>query len=196
MTESELKLVADHMGHNLNVHTDVYRLQSSLLEKTKVARVLIASENGSISKFQGRRLDAISMTELPEPIDFEDSWTPEQVSYETLGKSQDVEDDAGDTIMTTFTDTPMETEETPDDQSVPSGTRHNSDTRKLHKIQRVRWTEEENKLFRETFHKDIVNKTMPPGSLVVSLSKKLPKRTTSQIRTKMHNIITGKLKRY
>ena len=51
MTEAELKMIADHMGHNLNVHTDVYRLQNSLLEKTKVARVLIAMENGQMSKF-------------------------------------------------------------------------------------------------------------------------------------------------
>ena len=61
MTESELKMVADHMGHNLNVHTDIYRLQSSLLEKTKVARVLIATENGQINKLQGRQLEAISI---------------------------------------------------------------------------------------------------------------------------------------
>lgn len=61
MTDLELKMVADHMGHNLNVHANVYWLQSSLLEKTKVARVLIATENGQINKFQGRRLDAISI---------------------------------------------------------------------------------------------------------------------------------------
>lgn len=61
MTDSELKMVADHMGHNMNVHTDVYRLQSSLLEKTKVARVLIAMENGHINRFAGKRLEAISV---------------------------------------------------------------------------------------------------------------------------------------
>ena len=61
MTVSELKMIADHMGHNLNVHTDVYRLQSSLLEKTKVARVLIAMENGHLNKFKGKKLDAISI---------------------------------------------------------------------------------------------------------------------------------------
>ncbi|XP_060563893.1 uncharacterized protein LOC132723231 [Ruditapes philippinarum] len=60
MTSAELKLVADHMGHNINIHTDVYRLQSSLLEKTKVARVLIALENGQMNCFQGRNLESIS----------------------------------------------------------------------------------------------------------------------------------------
>ena len=61
MTAPELKMVADHMGHNIDVHTDVYRLQSSILEKTKVARVLIAVENGSVNRFQGKQLQDISI---------------------------------------------------------------------------------------------------------------------------------------
>lgn len=61
MTGAELKMVADHMGHNINIHTDIYRLQSSIIEKTKVARVLMAMENGNISKYQGRNLQEISL---------------------------------------------------------------------------------------------------------------------------------------
>lgn len=61
MSGAELKMVADHMGHNVNIHTDVYRLQSSIIEKTKVARVLMAMENGKISKYQGQNLQDISL---------------------------------------------------------------------------------------------------------------------------------------
>ena len=64
MTSPELKMLADHMGHNIDVHTDVYRLQSSILEKTKVARVLIAMENGNVHRFQGKRLEDISINGL------------------------------------------------------------------------------------------------------------------------------------
>lgn len=60
MTDAELKIVADHMGHNVNIHTDVYRLQTSLIEKTKVAKILIALENGNISQFKGKTLEAIT----------------------------------------------------------------------------------------------------------------------------------------
>lgn len=60
MNQAELKMVADHMGHNVNIHTDIYRMSSSALEKSKVARFLIAMENGLISKFSGRNLDSIS----------------------------------------------------------------------------------------------------------------------------------------
>ncbi|GFS23505.1 hypothetical protein ElyMa_006978900 [Elysia marginata] len=49
MTGGELKMVADHMGHSVSMHTDVYRLQSSLLEKTEVARALMALESGHMS---------------------------------------------------------------------------------------------------------------------------------------------------
>ena len=59
MNDSELKMIADHMGHSVNIHTDVYRLQCSLIEKTKVAKILIAMENGAISQYQGKNLEAI-----------------------------------------------------------------------------------------------------------------------------------------
>lgn len=60
MTDSELKIVCDHLGHNINIHADVYRLQSTVLERTKVAKVLIAAENGMIGRFQGRNLNDIT----------------------------------------------------------------------------------------------------------------------------------------
>lgn len=61
MTGDELKLVADHMGHSVAIHTDIYKLQSSLLERTKVARALIALESGQMGKFKGQSLDSISL---------------------------------------------------------------------------------------------------------------------------------------
>ena len=64
MTDSELKMVADHMGHNMNVHADVYRLQSCLLEKTKVARVLIAMEDGYVEKFRGKSIRDIQIDSM------------------------------------------------------------------------------------------------------------------------------------
>lgn len=62
MTDNELKLLADHMGHSLQIHTDVYRLQSSLLEKAKVAKLLIAVENGSSELWKNRSMQSIDST--------------------------------------------------------------------------------------------------------------------------------------
>ena len=61
MTEGELKMVADHMGHNLDIHTNIYKMQSSVIEKSKVARVLIALENGMVNRWKGQRLDDINI---------------------------------------------------------------------------------------------------------------------------------------
>ena len=61
MQKEELKMLADHMGHSLNIHTDVYRLQSSVLERTKVARVLLAVEAGQLNKYKGHTLVAVSI---------------------------------------------------------------------------------------------------------------------------------------
>ena len=54
-------MVADHLGHNIDVHTDVYKLQSSLLEKTKVAKVLTALDNGMVTAFKGRSINDITV---------------------------------------------------------------------------------------------------------------------------------------
>lgn len=61
MSGDELKLLADHMGHSVAIHTDVYRMQSSVLERTKVARALVALEEGSLKNFQGRNLSSVSL---------------------------------------------------------------------------------------------------------------------------------------
>ncbi|XP_064637855.1 uncharacterized protein LOC135494034 [Lineus longissimus] len=50
------------------------RLQSNLIERAKVARVLLAVENGSLSAFKGKILESISTDELPMPISYNDSW--------------------------------------------------------------------------------------------------------------------------
>ena len=37
MNDNELRLLANRMGHDLNIHTTHYAPQTSLLEKAKVA---------------------------------------------------------------------------------------------------------------------------------------------------------------
>lgn len=70
MTSDELKLVADHMGHSVAIHTDIYKLQSSVLERTKVARALVALENGTLKKFGGQCLESISLDGMLNFISF------------------------------------------------------------------------------------------------------------------------------
>jgi hypothetical protein len=60
MTRSELQMVADHMGHDVNIHCNVYCLQQSTIEKAKVAKILLAIENGMLGKFRGKSLQDIN----------------------------------------------------------------------------------------------------------------------------------------
>jgi len=61
MRDDELKLIADHMGHSVAIHTEVYRMQTSVLERTKVARALLALEDGKLQGFNGRDLSSVSL---------------------------------------------------------------------------------------------------------------------------------------
>ena len=70
MDGGNLKMIVDHLGHNLNIHTDVYWLQSSLLEWTKVARLLLAVENGCVPDFRGKSLSELSIGQIPLPIEY------------------------------------------------------------------------------------------------------------------------------
>jgi len=62
LSEQELQEVARHMGHELAVHRQYYRLQDDLVGLAKVSKLLIAVENGSAHKFAGRSLDDIDLS--------------------------------------------------------------------------------------------------------------------------------------
>ena len=61
MTGDELKLLADHIGHSVAIHTEVYRMQTSVLERTKVARALVALEAGNLTQYRGRSMSSIDI---------------------------------------------------------------------------------------------------------------------------------------
>ena len=46
MNEAELSWVTDHLGHSADVHKLWYRQEESTVELTKVAKVLMAKDNG------------------------------------------------------------------------------------------------------------------------------------------------------
>jgi len=58
LSEQELQEVARHMGHELSVHRQYYRLQDDIVELAKVSKVLIAVEKG----FPGQSLDDIDLS--------------------------------------------------------------------------------------------------------------------------------------
>ena len=58
---SELDWLARHMGHDIAVHREYYRLHDSTIELAKVSKLLLAVDEGNASKWLGRNLDQIQL---------------------------------------------------------------------------------------------------------------------------------------
>jgi hypothetical protein len=50
------------MGHDVNIHENVYRLHDSTIELAKVSRLLMAVDSGRMQEFSGKTLDQIQLT--------------------------------------------------------------------------------------------------------------------------------------
>ena len=61
LNSSELDWLARHMGHDIAVHREYYRLQESTLELAKVSKLLLAVDEGHASKWQGKKLSEIQL---------------------------------------------------------------------------------------------------------------------------------------
>ena len=56
-----MRWLADHLGHNLDVHREFYRLKESTVELSKVSRLLLAIDEGNIKNFSGKKLNEINI---------------------------------------------------------------------------------------------------------------------------------------
>ncbi|KAF5274424.1 hypothetical protein FQR65_LT04340 [Abscondita terminalis] len=81
LTENETDWLARHLGHDVRVHRDFYRLHESAVELTKVSRLLLAVDSGQTHKFSGKKLDDIQLSDLPD-IDLEDREPDENLDRE------------------------------------------------------------------------------------------------------------------
>ena len=61
LEKEELEWVADHLGHDIEVHREFYRLQESTLEVSKVSKLLLAIDNGCVHELAGKKLSDITM---------------------------------------------------------------------------------------------------------------------------------------
>jgi len=62
LTPGEMEWLANHLGHDINIHRDVYRLHESSIEISKISRLLLAVESGEVAKFKGRELKDIDVS--------------------------------------------------------------------------------------------------------------------------------------
>ena len=61
LSETDVRWLAEHLGHNLDVHREYYRLRESTVELTKVSRLLMTIDEGKASEMAGKNLAPISV---------------------------------------------------------------------------------------------------------------------------------------
>ena len=61
LSDNDLRWLADHLGYNLDVHREFYRLRDSTIELAKVSRLLLAMDEGNASKLTGKKLSEINI---------------------------------------------------------------------------------------------------------------------------------------
>lgn len=66
LSENELDILATHLGHRIDVHREFYRLPSDTLQVAKVSKLLLAMEQGTLSKYAGKSLNEITMKDIDE----------------------------------------------------------------------------------------------------------------------------------
>nr|CAI5839771.1 unnamed protein product [Callosobruchus analis] len=61
LKENECDWPARHLGHDIRVHREFYRLHESTVELTKVSRLLLAVDQGKAHTFAGKSLEDIEV---------------------------------------------------------------------------------------------------------------------------------------
>ena len=56
LKETEVDWLARHLGHDIRVHRDFYRLHESTIEIAKVSKLLLTVDQGKISQWAGKKL--------------------------------------------------------------------------------------------------------------------------------------------
>lgn len=67
LNSGELEWVCNHLGHDVNIDRNYYRLQTGVVEIAKVSKLLLVAEQGKLHKFKGQTLEQVDFN-LDETI--------------------------------------------------------------------------------------------------------------------------------
>lgn len=75
LTENETDWLARHLGHDVRVHRDFYRLQENAVELTKVSRLLMAVDKGEAARYAGKELKDINIEGIENVLNHNNLFT-------------------------------------------------------------------------------------------------------------------------
>ena len=61
LNENQLEWVANHLGHDIRVHRQFYRLPDEVIQVSKISQLLLASEQGVVHQYANKSLDEINI---------------------------------------------------------------------------------------------------------------------------------------
>ncbi len=61
LSDAQLDWVTNHLGHTMDVHKINYRLTSSDIERTQVAKMLLLQDHAQVGKFRDKTLAEIDL---------------------------------------------------------------------------------------------------------------------------------------
>ena len=64
LNSNEIEWLANHLGHNVDIHQEYYRLHDNAVELSKVGYLLLAVDSGKGGAFKGKRLDEIQIDDM------------------------------------------------------------------------------------------------------------------------------------
>ena len=69
MQMNEVRSLADHMGHDINIHTNVYSVPTTIIEKAKVANILYSFASGQLKRLE--KPESFENVDITEPVIYE-----------------------------------------------------------------------------------------------------------------------------
>ena len=63
LTPDQKQWLCNHLGHTFDVHNQYYKLKLDAVELTHVSQTLLVSECGLLSKFKGKKIEDVKITE-------------------------------------------------------------------------------------------------------------------------------------
>ncbi|XP_071828561.1 uncharacterized protein [Apostichopus japonicus] len=172
LSESELEQLANHLGHNISVHKEYYRLPQDVIFLAKVSKLLLTAEKGHIHKYQGKALADFE-------IDNKELLSDREMSDENESEIDEVE-----------------TQEIPDSQA---HTTVNTKYKKRVISSRTKWSKhEETAVMNDPQLKKAIKTMHPPAYKACHDAREnnacLQNRSITQIKSKVWNIIQKKSK--
>ena len=61
LNANEIEWLANHLGHNVDIHQEYYRLHDNAIELAKVSRLLLAVDSGKCEVFKSKQLNEIQV---------------------------------------------------------------------------------------------------------------------------------------